>query len=200
WIKVFQRRSSKEHIPGKKVVDSFNFGLGRTSEFDLIGKFDADIVLPPEYFERMEHQFQANWLLGMCSGLLFVKKGQDWEYEKVADKNHIRGPIKLYHRACFAKIGGLVPGTGWDTLDILLAQYHKFETLTLPELQVRHLRPTGQGYSAQNHGAKGAALYKMRYGLVLACLAALKMAWQARDPMVFPRTLLGFIKACFQKP
>ncbi|SRR5690606_28520509 len=201
WIKVFQRQSSNEHIPGKKVVDSFNFGLAHCSPYDLIGKFDADIVLPSNYFETVVNQFQANWLLGMCSGLLYVKKGDSWEYENIADKSHIRGPIKLYHRACFDKIGGLRPGTGWDTVDVLLAKYHNFETLTLPRLQVRHLRPTGHGYSAKNHRNKGIALYRMRYGFSLACLASFKMARQAKDPMLFPRTLLGFLAAFFgQRP
>src|SRR5690606_40449513 len=65
WIKVFKRRSCDRHIPGKKVVDSFNFGLQEASDFDLIGKFDADIVLPPKYFESMQDHFQADWLLGM---------------------------------------------------------------------------------------------------------------------------------------
>src|SRR5690606_7063231 len=161
WIKVLQRRSSNEHIPGKKVVDSFHYGLEHCSPFDLIGKFDADIILPSNYFETMVNHFQANWLLGMCSGLLYIKKGESWEYENIAEKTHIRGPIKLYHRACFEKIGGLRPGTGWDTVDVLLAKYHNFATLPLPQLQVRHLRPTGHGYIPKTPLPKAAALYPL---------------------------------------
>jgi glycosyltransferase involved in cell wall biosynthesis len=201
WIKVFQRKSVDEHIPGKKVVDTFNFGLSQTSDFDLIGKFDADIVLPPDYFEIMVNHFQANWKLGMCSGLLYIKKGNDWIYENIADKTHIRGPIKLYHKACFNKIGGLRPGIGWDTVDTLLAKYHDFETVTVPELHVKHLRPTGHGYSSQNFLAKGEALYKMRYGIVLAKIAALKMAWQAKSPRLYIQMIFGFLNAFLrQKP
>lgn len=130
WIKVVQNTSTDEHIPGKKVVDTFNFGLKHTSEYDIIGKFDADIILPSNYFETMLNYFQSNWKLGMCSGLLYVKKKGNWVYENIADKNHIRGPIKLYHKACFEKIEGLRPAVGWDTVDVLLAKYHDFETLT----------------------------------------------------------------------
>lgn len=201
WIKVFQRNSVDEHIPGKKVVDTFNFGLAQTSDFDLIGKFDADIVLPPNYFEIMVNHFQANWKLGMCSGLLYIKKGNDWIYENIADKTHIRGPIKLYHKACFNKIGGLRTGIGWDTVDTLLAKYHDFETQTVPELHVKHLRPTGHGYSSKNYQAKGEALYKMRYGIVLAKIAALKMAWQAKSPRLYIQMIFGFLNAFLrQKP
>lgn len=199
WIKVFQRTSADEHIPGKKVVDTFNFGLQHTAEFDLIGKFDADIILPPHYFESMVNLFQANWKMGMCSGLLFVQKGNDWVYENIADKTHIRGPIKLYHKACFNKIGGLRPGVGWDTVDTLLAKYHGFETQTVPDLQIKHLRPTGHGYNSKNYQAKGTALYKMRYGIVLTTIAALKMAFQAKSPGLYFQTILGFLKGYFQQ-
>ncbi|MEO2051522.1 MAG: glycosyltransferase [Allomuricauda sp.] len=198
WLKVIQRESTDAHIPGKKVVDTFNFGLQYTSEFDLIGKFDADIVLPSNYFETMVNHFQSNWMLGMCSGLLYIKKGDAWVYENIADKNHIRGPIKLYHKACFNKIDGLRPGVGWDTVDTLLAKFHKFDTLTVPELHVKHLRPTGHGYSTKKYQAKGEALYKMRYGLVLAKIAALKMAWQAKSPLLYFQMVMGYLIAWFQ--
>ncbi|MFC4219233.1 glycosyltransferase family 2 protein [Flagellimonas marina] len=199
WIKVLKRKSTDAHIPGKKVVDAFNFGLQHTSDYNLIGKFDADIILPPNYFEAILNRFQSNWKLGMCSGLLYVKEDNEWVYENIADKAHIRGPIKLYHKACFDKIGALRPGVGWDTVDVLLAQYHHFETETLPELQVKHLRPTGHGYSSKNYKAKGEAMYKMRYSLVLTKIAALKMAWQAKSIRLYFQAVFGYCKAFFQQ-
>ena len=199
WIKVIQRKSIDEHIPGKKVVDTFNFGLKHTTKYDLIGKFDADIILPKNYFELIVNQFQANWKLGMCSGLLFIKKVDKWVYENIADKSHIRGPVKLYHKACFNKIGGLRPDVGWDTVDTLLAKYHDFETLTLPELHIKHLRPTGHGYSSKSHKTKGEALYKMRYGIILTKIAALKMAWQAKSFSLYFSAVIGYLKAFFQQ-
>lgn len=200
WIKVLQRKSVDEHIPGKKVVDTFNFGLQHALDYDLIGKFDADIILPSNYFETMLNHFQSNWKLGMCSGLLYVKKGEDWVYEKIADKNHIRGPIKLYHKACFDKIEGLRPGVGWDTVDILLAKYHDFETVTDSTLHVKHLRPTGHGYSSKNYKTKGEALYKMRYGIILTKIAALKMAWQSKSLNLYFQMIFGYLKAIINRP
>lgn len=198
WIKVLRRKSLDEHIPGKKVVDTFNFGLKHVSEYDLIGKFDADIVLPPNYFEIMLNHFQSHWKLGICSGLLYVEKNGKWVYENISDKSHIRGPVKLYHQACFNKIGGLKPGVGWDTVDELLARFHDFDTHTDPSLQVKHLRPTGHGYSTKKRQSKGEALYKMRYGVVLAKLAALKMAWQSKSPVLYVLVILGYLKALLQ--
>ncbi|PCJ82524.1 MAG: glycosyl transferase family 2 [Bacteroidetes bacterium] len=199
WIKVLQNTSTDEHIPGKKIVDTFNIGLKHASDYNIIGKFDADIILPPNYFETMLNHFKSNWKLGMCSGLLYIKKENNWVYENIADKNHIRGPIKLYLKACFNKIDGLRPAVGWDTVDILLAKYHNFETFTDISLHVKHLRPTGQSYSSMNKYVKGEAFYKMRYGFVLSKIAAFKMAWQAKNPMLYLNTILGYVLAVMNK-
>ena len=199
WIKVVQHQGTDKHLPGKKVVEAFNFGLRYVTDFDLIGKFDADIILPCNYFERITSHFQHNDTLGMCAGLLYISKGGRWVYERIADKNHIRGPIKLYYKRCFEKIGGLRSATGWDTVDTLLAKYHGFGTWTDKTLKVKHLRPTGHDYSTQNHYDRGEALYKMRYGIVLAKLAALKMALQAKSPIVYVQLFFGYIGAFFRQ-
>ncbi|KPM32553.1 Glycosyl transferase family 2 [Croceitalea dokdonensis DOKDO 023] len=199
WIKLRHHQSANQHLPGQKVVEAFNFGLQHAQNYDLIGKFDADIILPPNYFEQMRNYFQSDWKLGVCGGLLYIKKEGGWMYENIADKSHVRGPIKLYHKACFQKINGLRAGTGWDTVDILLAKYHGFTTKTDASLKVKHLRPTGHGYSHLNHKAKGAALYKMRYGLPLAKIALLKMAVQAKNPALYILGLYGFLRAFFLK-
>ncbi|TAI49719.1 glycosyltransferase [Flagellimonas allohymeniacidonis] len=198
WIKVVKRKSSDAHIPGTKVVQAFNYGLEQLSETDLIGKFDADIVLPANYFETMVQHFQANWKLGMCGGLLHVKKNNHWEYENIADKSHIRGPIKLYHKTCFAKIEGLRSGVGWDTVDVLLAKFHDFETYVDPSLHVKHLRPTGMGYSLKKAHAKGEAFYRMRYGIALSKIAAFKMALNAKSPKLYFQIIWGYFKTLRQ--
>jgi len=198
WIRVVKHQSAPAHLPGEKVIKAFNHGLEYLSvDYDLIGKFDADIILPYNYFEQMRHHFQANWLLGMCSGLLHIEKKGKWVYENIAKKSHVRGPIKLYYREVFELMGGLRLGTGWDTVDTLLCQYHDFEIKTDPNLKVKHLRPTGHGYSTKNYRAKGEALYKMRYGLPLAQLALLKMAWHAKNPKLYLLGILGYLSAKF---
>lgn len=195
WIKTVQNSSLDVHVPGKKVVDSFNVGLQLAQPYDLVGKFDADIVLPPTYFETLIKHFSANPNLGMCSGLLYILEEGEWIYETIADKNHIRGPIKLYTKACFTAINGLRASIGWDTVDVLLAQYHGFDVLTDASLKVKHLRPTGSSYSTTSKLLKGEALYKMRYGLVLCCIAAAKMGYKQQSKSLFLHTIKGYLKA-----
>ncbi len=198
WITVVQRKSKDIHIPGKKVIDTFNFGLQKTTiSYDLIGKFDADIILPPNYFEVMRNRFRANWLLGMCAGLLYVEKKGEWVYENIAKKTHVRGPIKLYYRQLFELMGGLKPGVGWDTVDTLLCTFHDFDIETDENLIVKHLRPTGHGYAAKSYQQKGKALYQMRYDIALAKIALLKMALQAKSPLLYVQGILGYLKAFF---
>lgn len=196
WIRVVRKTSTNDHVPGKKVIDAFYFGLGHSKiSYDLLGKFDADIILPKNYFERMTAHFGNNPRLGMCSGLLYIEQNEQWIYEPVANKSHIRGPIKLYTAQCFEKIGGLKHSIGWDTVDELIAQYHKFDVKTDSSLHVKHLRPTGKDYAKNKRLLQGEGLYKMRYGFALCFLASLKSAWNHRKPMILYYNLKGFLNA-----
>ncbi|NAS14159.1 glycosyltransferase [Poritiphilus flavus] len=196
WIHLVQNHSSELHIPGKKVVDAFNKGLSHSkNKFRFIGKFDADIVLPGDYFEKILNHFHSDNQLGLCSGLLFIERNGKWVYEAISNKSHVRGPIKMYSAECFKKIGGLRASIGWDTLDELLVQYHGYSVLTDHSLTVKHLRPTGGSYSSNTARLQGTALYKMRYGLLLCLIASLKMAWQRKKPAVFIYNLQGYWRA-----
>ncbi len=196
WIRLVRKSSDPGHKPGAKVVRAFRYGLDQVREpFGFIGKFDADIALPPDYFERVLRAFDSRPKLGMCAGLLYLERNGKRIYEPIADRSHVRGPIKLYSAGCFKAIGGLRPAIGWDTADVLLARYHGFETITLPELEVVHLRATGQAYSAARARLQGAALYNLRYDTGLLLLSSLKMAWKRRKPLMPLRHLQGYLRA-----
>mgnify|MGYP003345089987 CR=1 FL=1 len=61
-IQFLKKRDSKSIAqPGKKIIQAFNYGLNKSiKNFDLIGKFDADIELPKNYFEQMVNIFSKN--------------------------------------------------------------------------------------------------------------------------------------------
>lgn len=196
WIRLVHRESDPVHRPGAKVIQAFQQGLSQLSHpFDLIGKFDADLILPPDYFERVLEAFDKNPGLGMCSGLLYVWNQGEWAYEPIANRDHVRGPIKLYTAGCLRAIGGLRPAVGWDTADVLLARYHGFGVQTLQTLHVRHLRPTGTAYSKENALRQGETLYTLRYGWWLGVLASLKMAWKRKKPALPLLHLRGYLQA-----
>ena len=54
WIFSINITSSTEHIPGAKVINAFYEGLNTLDEdYDIICKFDADIIFPNSYLETL---------------------------------------------------------------------------------------------------------------------------------------------------
>lgn len=194
FIKSIQYSSEAKHAPGSKVVEAFYFGFNTLDkDFDLIGKFDADIVLPKQYFEELLKLFKANDSLGIAGGNLYIKKTLKWEYENISEKTKVRGPIKLYRNKCFEAIGGLKKTIGWDTIDGLLATYHEWEIVTLKSLHVKHLKPTGHVYTEAAKYKQGEAFYRMRYGFWLAFIASAKLGFQKKSVSYFVYCVQGFI-------
>lgn len=196
FITVVSRKSSAEHLPGSKVISAFNVGLKLVpNDADIICKFDADLIFPSTYLETLNNLFISDTRIGMASGNLYVKEADSWVYEAIADKNHIRGPIKAYRKNCFKDIGGLKTSIGWDTVDVLLAKYHNWKTITDTSLKVKHLKPTGATYSNKGYEKQGEAMYKMDYGFVITCIASLKIAIKRSKLSVFVEYLKGYFNA-----
>jgi cellulose synthase/poly-beta-1,6-N-acetylglucosamine synthase-like glycosyltransferase len=196
WITSLSITSSQEHVPGSKVINAFNQGLKTLDDaYDIICKFDADIILPKNYLKNIVSLFNSDETIGIAGGLAYIKKGETWIYETIASKNHVRGPFKAYRKACFKTIGGLKESIGWDTVDVLLAQYHGWRIKTDQTLKVKHLKPTSKTYNKNSRYLQGEALYKMRFGFVLACIFSLRNTISKRSPSYFFNTITGFFKA-----
>ena len=65
------------HQPGAKVVRTFNKGLEteNVEEFDVVCKYDADIIFPENYLEKVNEVYEKNPKAGMVSGLVYINKG-----------------------------------------------------------------------------------------------------------------------------
>ncbi|GLB53292.1 glycosyl transferase family 2 [Neptunitalea chrysea] len=202
FIQKVTTQEKSEHIPGAKVVQAFYKGLSKAqlNEYDIVCKFDADIIFPENYLEEISAAYKNNKYLGMCSGLCYIEsKDGIWVYEPIADKDHTRGPIKSYSVECFNKMNGLRTSIGWDTVDELLAHYHNFETKTLKDLKVKHLRPTGNSYNKKAIRMQGEAMYKIRYGIIITVIASLKMALKKRSYSVFYNNIAGYLEHSIKK-
>jgi glycosyltransferase involved in cell wall biosynthesis len=191
-----QTLAESDHMPGGKVVKAFQAGLSALGDdWDVICKFDADLVFPANYLAEVAGMMESNPAVGICGGQCTVKTTKGWHVESVADEDHVRGALKAYRKACFEQIGGLKPAMGWDTLDELLAQCYHWQVKMLPELHVKHLRITGHQYTERTRYVKGAALYRMGYGLPLSLIAFAKMAFKERRIGRFADHLVGYFKA-----
>lgn len=196
WISTINVTSSEDHIPGSKVIEAFYKGLETLDvNYDIICKFDADIILPKNYLEGIETLFSSDEKIGVAGGLAYIKKNNKWVYETISSKDHVRGPFKAYRKACFKSIGGLKQSIGWDTLDVLLAQFYGWKVATDDNLHVKHLKPTGITYSEKSKYLQGEAFYKMRYGFVLSFIAVFKSAFKRGSFSYFKSAIKGYFLA-----
>ena len=200
-FKLVNLDHKSEHKPGAKVVRTFYAGLYSENwkEFDVIAKFDADIILPPDYFEIMVSHLEQNQQVGIIGGLVYIEKNGQWIYENISSKNHVRGPIKTYRRACFEAIGGLRETLGWDNLDILLARMHGWEVQTVQNVWVKHLKPTAQVYKKSKAEKLGQYFYYIGLNKMLALTSCFKASWKEKSLKNFLTSCRTFLKMEKQK-
>ncbi|WP_158962751.1 glycosyltransferase family 2 protein [Myroides fluvii] len=202
WLHLCTKNSAAIHLPGSKVIQAFNHGLTLLPDeiqYDVIVKLDADLILPPDYFAHIAHEFKQNPKLGMAGGVARIEKNNTWVIENLTDKDHIRGAFKAYRKACFQQIGGLKPAMGWDTVDELLCRYYDWEILVRQDLQIKHLKPTGAQYDKTARYKQGEAFYRLHYGLAITLIASLKLASKKGKPLLFLDYIKGYFRAKAKK-
>jgi glycosyltransferase involved in cell wall biosynthesis len=196
FITSISNISAATHEPGSKVIKAFKKGLEELDDnYDVVCKFDADLIFPKHYIESLLLIFKTNPECGMAGGFCHILEKGDWKLENLTNKDHIRGALKAYKKECFKQIGGLKNTMGWDTIDELLAQYHGWKIETDTSLQVKHKRPTGASYSKSGMQKQGEAFYKMRYGFLLSLIATIKLGTKKKSFMFIINTMNGYYKA-----
>ena len=196
WIQLVNTKSSNEHLPGAKIINAFYKGFEvLDNDYDVICKFDADLIFPNNYLEQVSIHFNSNTRLGMVSGFCFIEKNGQWVLENLTNKDHIRGALKTYRKDCFIQIGKLKPSMGWDTVDELLAKYYNWTILTDETLHVKHLKPTGINYNEASKYLQGEAMYKMRYGFKISLISAVKLAFKKHRFSLFKDYMTGYFEA-----
>lgn len=195
-VSLVNNISSDKHLPGTKIINAFYKGFETLdNHYDVICKFDADLIFPENYLEQLSHHFSSNERLGMVSGFCYIKQNNKWVLENLTRKDHIRGALKAYKKECFLQIGKLKPSMGWDTVDELLAQFYVWDILTDESLHVKHLKPTGISYNKAAKHLQGEAMYKMRYGFIITLISALKLAFKKGEFKLFRDYLSGYFRA-----
>ncbi len=205
-----QNLDFSQHEPGAKVVRTFNKGLESVDlkDFDVICKFDADIIFPSDYLMKLNAIYETNPKAGMVSGLVKIKKSifenklafdfkdekHQWKFENLSSKNHVRGPIKSYRKECFLEMNGLRPVLGWDNIDVMLAKKNGWEILTLKDLWVKHLRPTAFQYKNQKAEKLGEYFYNIGLNLPLTMISSAKSSLKNRSFSEFFTTMKSYLK------
>jgi hypothetical protein len=134
-------------------------------DWDFLAKMDGDLAFADDYFEQCWSRFAAEPKLGIGGGTITVNSNGNWIVEAPNDPLfHVRGATKIYRRACWDAIGGLLRETGWDTVDEVKANMLGWSTRTFRDLPLKHFRPTGKADGAwANWFKNGRANYVMGY-------------------------------------
>jgi len=144
WIKAVHRVDRGFRKAGGGVVDAFNDGYRAltTDTWDFVVKFDGDLTFDANYFEACFDEFQRDSELGVGGGVICYVENGEKRFEE-APSFHVRGATKIYRKACWQKIDGLLAAPGWDTIDEIKANSLGWKTRSFPHLHLIHQRDTG---------------------------------------------------------
>lgn len=190
-------RSGEDGLAIAAEAVAFNAALASVelADFTHVGKLDADVELPPDYFERLLDRFAAEPELGIAGGVLLERNGGDWEPTKIPDY-HVRGALKLYSRECFEAIGGIEERLGWDTIDETYARMYGYSTRSVAETAARHHRPVAtRGGALRGRARHGQCAYILRYSAWWVTLRSFKVALQRPYGLSGMAFLYGYFHA-----
>jgi biofilm PGA synthesis N-glycosyltransferase PgaC len=165
WITALHRSNRGFRQSGGGVIDAFYSGyeLLAATDWEFIVKLDADLSFSPDYFQRCFDEFDKDPRLGIGGGAIYHDIGGALKIEP-NPLFHVRGATKIYRRACWDALGGLIRAPGWDTVDELKANMLGWKTGTFLHLQLHHHRLTGAADGAWKDAIKnGRANYITGY-------------------------------------
>ena len=168
WIQAIHRRDRGFRKSGGGVVDAFYDGFEQISDdqsWEFIVKLDGDLSFSPDYFQRSFEEFERDANLGIGGGKVYIKKQDTLVVESPEDPAfHVRGATKIYRRACWNALGGLLRTAGWDTMDEVKANMLDWKTRTFPSIMLQHHRFTGAAEGAWRDSMKnGMGSYILGY-------------------------------------
>lgn len=161
------RRNSGEHCFGSKV-QAFEAGCNAIGElpYEFIGNLDADIALPPDYYERLISEFNKDAELGLAGGTRCdLRQGVFVPIR--FNSFDIGGAYQLFRRDCFDRIGGYLQMElgGEDTIACVSVRAHGWKAQAFQDLVAYHYRPTGaaQGNLIRTGYRTGKKRFQMGY-------------------------------------
>ncbi|MEI8139847.1 MAG: glycosyltransferase family A protein [bacterium] len=198
WIRALHRIDRGVRKSGGGVIETFTDGFFALTvkDWDFIVKLDGDLSFGPHYFEQCLLEFESDTKLGIGGGTVCLMTNSGEQVESRTDPRfHVRGATKIYRRACYEAIGGLLVATGWDTLDEVKANMLGWRTRTFPGPRLVHHRQTGAADGSWNDSMKnGLANYVTGYHpLFMACKCIRRMLRKPWSPSGIA-LWLGFMK------
>lgn len=163
----------------------------------FVVKLDADVTLPPNYFELLLAAFDADPQLGMASGTRCELVDGCWRPRPLT-RSTVAGQCRTYRLACWEAIQPLEPHMGWDGIDEARAVLTGWHVHPVPGLYFRHQRPRGRrdGSAWRARAAEGSAAHYMGYRPFYLLLRAV---WHARHDLSALAMLWGWASAVVRR-
>ncbi len=171
-------------------------------EFDYLAILDADITLPPDYYETIISRMEADPRLGVASGV--YENQIDGKLHKVLnDRRSTPKAIMIFRKGVFEQIGGFLPLKygGEDTAACVMARMHGWKVWSFPDVKVVHHRPTGVGNAGNIVKVRlnqGRAEWAIGSNWLFVFIKCLKRTFREK-PYVLSGLLrwIGFLQGCF---
>ena len=203
WIRVIHRKDRGFRQAGGGVIDAFYDGYQSISDsaWQFLVKLDGDLSFSADYFQQCLDRFGADPKLGIAGGTICNQVNGGLEVESRIDPVfHVRGATKVYRRACWEQIGGLIRAPGWDTVDEVKANMLGWITRTFPALKLVHHRPAGQAYGQWSNLVKnGRANYIAGYHPLFMFLKCLRRLFEKPYLVEGCGLWIGFAGAYFKR-
>lgn len=204
FVQLLRRESDSSRNFASKVY-AFRTGLEQLNgiEYDFIGNLDADVSFEPSYYERVLAKFQDEPKLGIAGGRLSDLCGGKWVRQRISASSSVSGPIQMFRRKCYEKIGGLTPSTigGVDAIAEITARMKGWQVRSFSDLKIFHHKQTGIGnrniWHARLNG--GIIQYSVGYHWLFAIARSLYKIFQRPYLLGSILTLCGFCWANLQK-
>ena len=125
-------------------MEAFHDGYAalESNSWDFLVKLDGDLSFSADYFANCLGRFASNPRLGVGGGVIVYETERGLEHETTTDF-HVRGATKIYRRACWEAIHGLIRELGWDTLDEVKANMLGWKSQTFNDIPIVQHRRTG---------------------------------------------------------
>jgi glycosyltransferase involved in cell wall biosynthesis len=142
WIKVLRKYGTGRHSFAS-VVESIELGFAtlRNIKARYVALLDADVELPPDYYQAVIERMESAPRLGLAGGMVLDPGARP--PRRVWNPLDVPGAVQVFKRECYEKVRPLVaiPEGGWDTLTCLKARMVGYQTLLFTDLIVLHLKP-----------------------------------------------------------
>lgn len=204
WIKlVVNHPKETKRDGGSKLINAVLLGINSLDVLDygFFVKLDADLTLPPNYFEEVGKTFESDPTIGMCGGQCSILVDGVWKKESIASY-FINGLAQSFRKDCYEEIGGMPPVYNADFLVQMTAMQRGWLVKCLP-MEIRHLRPTS---TLINRGLRfsykmGVIYYQDGYDFLLVMLRSFVFGFNTKPFGISALGLqAGYLSAVMKRP